>query len=150
MTIALSTVTESISNISISGITIQDIDELKSEYLERDCPILIPNPAGFVSNFRLERQSFGTGASCKWDVRYTLTYRFLHSLVGTGRQTFDTYSDMVEKATSIVDAIILNDAVTGAVDLTLQDVISFGPVGDPSGILFHGCDIALEVLEFAN
>jgi len=101
-----------------------------------------------VSDFELERMAMSSGTANVWNVQYTLTYRFLHSEIGLGMGILDAYPGMVDKVCDFIDKMLVSDAVTGAVDLTVEDISTFGPVSDPSGKMFHGCDIAFRILEF--
>lgn len=150
MALALTTITNSIAALSVSGVTIKDVDEIPNEVLDRECPMVIPKPDGFVSNFKPERVTLGSGSGAKWNVNYNLTYRLLYAKVGTGRGLFDLYSGFAVKAMLFVDAVMDNDALTGTVDITLDNISDFGPVVDPAGITFHGCDFTFSVLEFQD
>jgi len=150
MAIALVTIADSISGLSVSGVTIKDINQVPNEVLERDVPMIIPRPDGFVTNFKPERVTLGSGAGAKWNVTYDLTYRLLYAKVGTGRGLFDLYSGLCATAMLFVDAIMDNDALTGTVDIQLSNISDFGPVVDPSGQTFHGCDFVFTVLEFQD
>ena len=148
MTISVVTIADSISKLSVTGVTIKDLNEIPESADPADCPMVYPNPEGFLSNFELERMSMSSGASNDWDVRYSLTYRFLHSEIGGGLGLFDVYDDMVDKVMDFVDKMLVSDSVTGSVDLEVEDITQFGPVSDPSGNMFHGCDIVFRILEF--
>ena len=148
MTLSIVTIADSISKLSVTGVTILNLDKIKDTVLNAECPIVYPNPDGFVSAFEVERAAISEGATSVWDIRYVLTYRFLHSEIGMGLGLLDKYGGMVDKVMDFVDKILISDTVTGAVDLELDDITSFGPVSDPSGRMFHGCDIALRILEF--
>ena len=151
MALQIATVADSISKLSVAGATLKDIDELPKKGTVRNTPVIIPKPNGFLSNFKPERDSFGPGTTAKITVTYTLTYRLLHSEIGTGRTgIFSTYAAMVAITSLFLDAIIANDTVTGAVDLEAADVTEFGPVADPMGKMFHGCDIAINIMEYVN
>jgi len=144
------TIADSISKLSITGINIRDLDKIPAVVRNRDCPILYPRPDGFISGFEPDRITTGDGSSAKMDVRYTLTYTFLESPIGSDRGLFGVYPSFVANVAKILDAILLNDKITGAVDIRAVDVGAFGPVADPAGNAFHGCDIAIEILEFVN
>ena len=148
MTLSIVTIADSVSKLSVTGVTIKDLDEIPESANNIDCPMVYPNPDGFVSNFDVERMAQGSGTSNVWDISYTLTYRFLHSEVGLGLGLFDVYDGMVDKLMDFVDKMLISDAVTGAVDLEVEDISTFGPVSDPSGKMFHGCDIMFRILEF--
>ncbi len=148
MTLSVVTIADSISKLSVTGVDILDLDELKDTVLNGECPVVYPSPDGFVSAFEVERAAMSEGTSSVWNISYTLTYRFLHSELGIGMGLMDKYGGMVDKVMDFVDKILVSDTVTGLVDLEVEDISAFGPVSDPSGKMFHGCDIALRVLEF--
>ena len=148
MAISISTVTNSIAALSVSGVTIKDIDEIPSSVIGRDCPILYPEPDGFIANFTVTPMAFGTAGSGPFDVEYDLVYAFLYCPVGTGRSLLDVYDEMVTKAVLIYDRIIVSDAITGAVELTAGDVMQFGAVPDPAGNMFLGTRMVFHVKEF--
>lgn len=150
MALAIATVADSISKLTVSGVILKDIDEIPSSVADRDTPMIIPRPDGFISNFRFQRDSFGAGGDAKITVRYTLLYRLLAAKVGSGRGLFDVYDTMITKTGLFLDAIIANDAITGAVDIIAAGVENVGGVGDPAGNIFHGCDISIDVMEFVN
>ena len=149
MTLAIATITNSIAALNVALVHIRDIDEIPEAVNPSDCPIIYPKPDGFVTNFRVEVNSFGS-SSAKKTVRYTLTYRFLQAALSSGRGLFDVYDDLVTNVFAFLDAVIANDALTGAIDDTPVNTINFGAVGDPAGNLFHGADIAIEIMEFVN
>lgn len=150
MALSFITITNSIAALSVSGVTIKDIDEIPEAVLERDCPILYPEPAGFITDFIMVRDSFGPGTSAKITVSYNMTYTFLYSAVGSGRGLFDVYDDMVTKMGLILDAIIANDNLTGAIDFTPDEAFNFGPTADPAGSVFHGAQLVFGIVEFVN
>lgn len=147
MAIALGTVASSIAALTVNGVTIKDIDEIVPEVYQRNLPVLYPEPVEFVSGFSITIHSQGSGGSARMDIEYDLTYTFLHHVVGSDR-SFELYDDMVAKAMQIIDAILANDTITGAVDIQVRDVISFGPLTDPVGTLCNGCKLRFHVLEF--
>lgn len=150
MALAFTTITNSIAAIDVLGVTIRDIDEIPEAVTPTMCPVLYPEPVGFISNFEYTRQSQGGGAVALADVTYNLTYTFLYAPVGSGRGLFDVYDDMVAKVGLILDAFIIADAATGAVDLTPDTPLNLGPVSDPAGNVFHGCQFVLNITEFVN
>ena len=83
-------------------------------------------------------------------VTYNMTYAFLYTPVGSGRGLFDVYGDMLEKVGLIIDKIIVSDGITGVVDLTIAGAFQFGAVPDPTGNMFIGTRLILNVKEFIN
>ena len=149
MALAFATVTNSIAALSVSGVTIKDIDECIAEVLERDCPLIQPGPI-FITNLSVERDSQGPGSSALKTATYTFNYRMFFAPAGAGRGYFDLFDGMIAKAGLFLDAIITDDALTGTVDISPVGVLDFGIVTDPSEVAFHGCDFQLQVQEFVN
>jgi len=151
MALAIATITESMTGISVAipDLRIYDKHEIKEGWTAYDCPLLAPRPNDFISGLTVIPVNFGTGTAHKLDVSYTMTYRYFHKPVGSGDLAF-TWSEMVDYVYKIFDAILINDALTGLIDLTLTSVSEFGEVVDGANNLFHGCDISFRVLEFVN
>jgi len=150
MGLAFTTITNSIAAIAVTGVTIKDIDEIPESVLPRMCPIMYPEPDGFISGFTYERNSTGPGSVALATVNYNMTYAFLYTPVGSGRGLFDVYDDMVSKVGAILDKIIVSDAITGVVDLTIAEAFQFGAVPDPTGNMFIGTRLVFQVIEFIN
>ena len=150
MSLAIVTVADSISKLSVSGVTLKDLDKIPTTVRSRDCPIFYPRPDGFLSGVVPEKASMGSGSGAQWDIQYTLNYRFLYAPIGSERGLFAVVPTMVAKIALLIDAILANDVITGAIDLQIFDIGEFGPVSDPMGNMFHGCDFSLEILEHIN
>jgi len=75
ITSTISTVADSISNLSVSGVTIKDIDQIP-ESAAMLCPLLIPKPDNFVTDLSVSFEPFGTNGSAKIKTNYTLNYVF--------------------------------------------------------------------------
>ena len=73
MTIALSpvTVAASIAALSVSGVTIKDIDEIPDS-ANMLCPLVVPM-SNFITNITPQTQSFGSNGGAKVDFSSTLT-----------------------------------------------------------------------------
>lgn len=151
MALAIATVTNSIASLSVSGVSIKDIHDIPPAALPLRTPVLFPDPLNFVSSFSMERNSYGGGSTAKMTVTYTLNYTFCFTPIGDGRNAgLDHYDEMVAKAALILDAILAIDTLSGAIDITPQSVVEFGPVPDPAGFMHLGCRLALTVQEFVN
>src|SRR5687767_6199894 len=116
ITSAFSTITNSIAALSISGVTIKDVDEIPQSG-NLILPILFPRPNDFVTDFSQTLQSFGSGGTAKMDFEYNLNYVFLYAEMGSGLGTFEIYNGLITKLSAILVAIASNDAVSGLVDL---------------------------------
>jgi len=148
MTLSTTTITNSIAALSITGVTIKDIDEIPEGVLERQCPILYPEPDGFIRNLVVAPMAFGTAGSGPFDVDYDITYTFLYKPLGTSRALLSTYPTMLALALTIVDKIIVSDLVTGAVTLEFAGFEDFGMANDITGTPFIGTRMLFHVKEF--
>lgn len=149
MTLAIATLCNSIAGISVTGLTVKDIDEIKEEFLPRDCPVLYPEPVDFVTNLTADRAAFGVGSGSRWNVEYDLKYTLLYAPIGSGRG-MEMISPTVTLAFAIVDAILALSTLSGAVLVTFGGLSMPGPMGDPAGTGFFGVQITLHVLDLVN
>jgi len=149
MAISIVTVADSISKISVSGLTIKDLDEMLEKVTDRDTPVMMPGPT-FITGIDIEDMALGTGAVRHLDVSYVLNYRFFFEEVGESRELKDVYAAMMTKLSLLIDALIINDVVTGAIDLQHISIIGDGTVTDPVNELFFGFDIGLSIMEFED
>jgi hypothetical protein len=149
MALSLTTVADSISKISVSGLTIKDLDETLDNVTSRDTPVMMPAPE-FISDINAEVMAMGTGAVKKLDVYYTLNYRFFFQEVGANRKLSDVYDAMIAQLSLLIDALLLNDVVTGAIDLQIASISGNGITVDPVGESFFGFDIGLRIMEFQD
>jgi len=149
ITSAFLTITNSIAALSITGVTIKDVDEIPQS-AALICPVLIPQPNGFVSDFSQERVSFGSNGTAKMDFNYNLNYVFLYAEAGSGVGTFDIYSGLMTKLSAILVAFASNDKIDGLVDLETSGIGDIGIIQDPAGNQYWGILISLRVLEHAQ
>jgi hypothetical protein len=148
MSLSTTTITNSIAALSITGVTIKDIDEIPEAVTDRQCPILYPEPLNFIRNLVVNPMTFGTAGSGYFDVDYDMAYTLLYRPVGASRMLLNLYPPMLELAMDVVDKIIVSDAVTGTVDLTFAGFEGFGVALDPSGNSFIGTGMVFHVKEF--
>ena len=150
MTIAstISTVTDSIAGLIISGVTIKDIDQIP-EAARLLTPLIIPQPNNFVTDLSVTFETFGSNGSAKMNTNYTLNYVFLFCEVG-GLSAFAAFSGLIEKLSAILVAIDSNDAISGAVDVKINSIGHLGVITDPAGVEFWGLEFSLRVLEYTQ
>ena len=149
MSIQLSTIANSISGITVSGLTIKDVDEIPTSINERECPLLIPNPENYISSPNIEVDSMGNGTDRKMTLSYSLNYILIYQQAGAGRvHIIDAYSGMLTKACAFLDVFYGLSSLTGAVDFNAI-------LGDPAittvgAIDFHSIGIRIDIKEFIN
>lgn len=148
MAISTDTITNSIAALTVTGVTIRDIDEIPENVDVRQCPTLYPEPVNFISSLEVTPMSFGTAGSGHFDVEYDMAYTFLYKPVGASRTLLSLYPTMLTLAMDIVDKIIVSDTITGLVDLTFAGFSDFGVALDPAGNSFIGTGMIFHVKEF--
>ena len=142
--IQIATIADSISKLSISGITIKDINELSASW--KSLPnVLYPRPNNFITNVAL---TAAVMSKQRYDLHYVLNYRFLNVQVGSDAVMFATYPELIAKVILIANAIITNHNLTGAIDVSFGGITDIGALPDPVGNVFHGCDFQINVLEY--
>jgi hypothetical protein len=141
-TVDFTTVTNSIEALTITGITIQDVDEIPDS-VGMDNHVLAPMPAGFISNVEVTRDEL---TAQKLRLNYTLTYRYYHCRIAGGvGGLFSTYAGLITSAAAILLAFCNDATLTGALDSDLPQILNIGPVTDPAGSGYHGFDVTLRI-----
>lgn len=148
MALAIATIADSITHLTVAGLTIKDVDQIPEQADVRGHTIY-PEPLNFVTDFTPTRDTFG-GASAMWTVEYTLNYTLCYIPVGSERMGLDKYASMTALAFAFIDAVLAVGVLSGAVDIQPGGLSEFGVVSDPSGNAWQGCKIALRVKEFVN
>ena len=148
MTLAIATVMDSISKLSVSGLVIKDMDEIPAT-ADEGVHTIFPEPLNLVTNFDAQKASFGEGAGGSWNVEYDLNYTFCYAPIGSGRG-LELFSPTIVMAFAFLSAIMECNPQAGAVLLRPGDLTNVGPIPDPSGKQFYGCSISVHVLEFVH
>jgi hypothetical protein len=149
VTTYLSNIADSISSISISGVTVKDRDLLAGSWVSIP-NVLYPNPDGWITGFSVDYKALMQGTTAPLDLSYTLNYRFLGVQVGDMATFGVSYSALIDKVMLIINAIITNPApYSGRVEMKLGDV-SLGAKDDPAGNQYFGADFALLITEMQN
>lgn len=152
MTLLLSTVTNSIAALSVTGLTIKDIDEIPARVYGRNCPIMYPEPLEFMGGWESQKMTFGRGATVKWMMRYNITYTLLYAAIGSGRG-LELFAPTIALASAFFDKLMESVPLTGAELVVPVGWASPGPMYDPSGPtstdaeLFYGVRLTLQVQE---
>ena len=148
MTLRIATVADSISKLSVSGLTICDIDQIKTVEDKRRSA-MIPN-VDYISDVAVQVDSFGADIG-KMTVFYTLNYRLLYKPIGTERtMSIVHFSGLVAMVGLIWDAFLAIGAISGCEDLSIANIGNLGLVEDPSGNGWWGCDLGFRVMEFVR
>lgn len=144
-TVNFTTVTNAIEALSISGVTILDVDEIP-DTMGLDNHVLAPMPAGFISDIELTRDE----QSAQWlTLKYTLHYRYYHVRIQGGiGGLFAAYSGLITNCAAILLAFGNDATLSGAVDNQEPQITDIGPVSDPAGNAYHGFDISLRITQF--
>jgi hypothetical protein len=140
-------------NVTYKGaskaLKVLDLHDLKVNILERDCPILFPQPKGFMSDPKVEYETFGLATAPKKTIDYNLTWTYCHTQIVQGRSILDVYADLVDSVCKIIDVLVEQDTNMGY-DVKFGGLSDLGPVGDPNGNFFHGCTFTMHVSEYID
>lgn len=147
MSLKIATVWDAISAVSVTSLTIKDINQV-TEAFEIRGAVLYPDIQNPININVPKRQSFGTGSSVKRDVTYTMNYRLLYAPVGSERGIKEIYSGMFVMVANLFDAVVNADPLTGTIDIMPRISSSSTTVLDPAGNKFYGIDISFDVLEY--
>lgn len=147
VTVNYATVPTALAALSSSDITIKDVDKIPVQGVELLCPIMFPDPSGWIDGVSTTRETMGVGGTGKYDLTYNLHYIFLYSPAGGNISDLDNYNGMISKLGTISSLIMNNDQL-GVDDVTIESVSALGYIEGPDGIVFNGCRITLNVLEF--
>lgn len=148
MALDIDKVTAGIAALNVTGITIKDMSEIPAAIAERDLPMLVPDLANYVSDFRAEWIA-GDGTGASWDVRYTLNYMLVSSQAGATRATVhERFAAMMAQAMDVVEAVMLA-SVDWAVEVSPRAVTRAG-TATWGKATFDVVNISLDVLEFVN
>lgn len=142
-------VADAISSLSISGVTLKSINEIPDSG-QMVCPIIFPQPTGFISGIVSDNMSFGSMGTQKQNFTYSLNYVFLFTELGSGVNAFAPYEDLITKLTLTINTILNNDVVNGLVDLRLESIQGIGEVQDPAGYSYWGALFTLKCLEYGQ
>jgi hypothetical protein len=146
----IDTITNSIAGLSVTGVTIKDIHDIP-ESAALLLPVMFPRPNEFITDLTFTRVSQGGGGTALMDVSYTLNYVYCHAPIGSGvGGLFSSYNSLITNIALILEKLFASDNITGAVDMTVAGISSVGPVADPAGNPYHGVEISLRILEFAQ
>ena len=152
----ISTVCTSIAALTISitkpdgttgNLLIRDLPNMRESINQQDCPVLTPRPDNFVTNLRIERDTFGADAAYK-TAYYTLNYTFYFYPVHAGAGLFEKYGAMVTAAAVMLTYLATHTNLTGTTDIMPEAQTSFGIQLDVAQTAFHGCEVALNVEQF--
>ena len=141
-TVDFLTVTNSVAALSISGVTVKDADEIASS-IGLGFAVLCPRPDNFITGLSVNPVNINKTAL---DIRYTLNYQYFHCEIGG--DLFSDYSALITKLALIIKAFSADDTLSGAVDNGAPRLGSIRPISDPSGNVYHGCDVSIDVLQF--
>jgi hypothetical protein len=139
------TVINAISQLSINGMSIKDVDEIP-ENPEMVLPVLFLNPDDPINTIEPSFQSFGSMGAAKMDLSYTLNYLYLHAKVGSSLSLSSVLPRLISAVALIIETIFSNDVVSGAVDLA-NSAMQIGIITGPNGAQFHGATFSFRVLE---
>ena len=149
VTCSVNTVATSIAGLTVSGVTIKDITAIPDS-AQMLCPIIIPQPNGYMSGTKVTFETFGSNTGAKLNMEYDLNYVYLHCEAGSGVNAFAPFSSLMTNLAAILVTIMSNDKINGLVDMQLGGIGDVGIINDPAGNSFWGVLFSLHCLEFSQ
>lgn len=149
MTQHLDDITSAIAGLTISGVTILDVDEIRDSItLRAGETILMPEPLDFISNMSLTRETLGDASTRYMDLEYDLTYTYFYAPLASTRGLRDIYSGMGAKFQAIIHGITNHDFHSiGAWKCEPQNILAYGKVADPLENEFYGFRFSVHCME---
>ena len=145
-TFDLTTVTNSIAALSITGVTVKDSDEITDSLGMSGTALLVPRPDNFLTGLSIVR---GELSGQNLTVRYTLNYQYFHCVIGGGLGgIFSVYQGMLTNIGKIIVAFSNDATLTGAIDNGYPNFGRLGPIQDASGNKYHGCEVSIPITQF--
>ncbi len=144
-------ISAAIEALSISGVSIRDIDNLPETLQDRDCPLLFPTPGAWMEGSDAadeDETTFGTPSTRYWTVHTSLRYTYVRAQIGTGRGNSDHYNGAVTDIENIIEAVTALD-VSG-VDVERITHTPIGTVNDPASKKFIGCNFTFTFRQRIN
>lgn len=148
MAASIGTVTAWIAGLTFTGIGVRDITAIPEVVHPQQCPLLAPDPAGFVSGVSHARLSLRVNTARSYSLTYTLHYVLFFGTAGEGVSLYSRYAGMAAAWGVVVTTILASETPNGAYDIRPTGTPTFGPVRDDTGTVFHGCKFDLLVTEF--
>lgn len=148
VTISYAAVPTAFAALSSSDVTIKDTDKIPVQGIELICPVLFPDPSGWLDNVNFVRETMGVGGTGQYDISYDLKYIYIHAPVAGNISDLDNYNGMIAKLGIISSLIANNDTMGGVNDVTLAGISVPGGIDAPDGVAFQGAHLTLHVLQF--
>ena len=144
-TIDLTTVTNSIEALTISDVTVLDVDKIV-ESMQMNPKTLAPRPEDFVTDMMVTRDEV---SGQKLQISYVLHYRYYHCPIAGGLGgIFASYSAMMTNIIAIQLKLSDDAKLSGSMDTMEPQPFNIGPVQDPAGNTFLGCEFQISVMQF--
>ena len=141
-TFDVTTVTNAIESLSISGVSVKDVDTI-TQSLGLGFAVLMPRPDDFITDVSIEPAEL---SKQNLDVRYTLHYQYYHCAVGNN--LFGDFQPLIAKIALIIKAFCNDATLSGSIDGGMPTIDRVGPVQDAAGNQYHGAEFSLPILQF--
>jgi hypothetical protein len=149
MALSSSAISAAIKALSISGVTVVDLDAIPVTITARECPILFPSPTNWKNSAAQGPSTFGTPSTRYWEFLRTYRYVYLHAPAGTGRGISEQYTGLSAAEDTILTALTTLDVA--GVDVRALTVEEYGTFTDPSDTTsFYGFIVAITMWETIN
>ena len=133
-----------LAGLSVTGLTIKDLDAIKENMQVGDWPCLVPHPVNYLTGLGVVRDSFGRGQDV---LTYTLNYRLYFRPVTGVVKFFGQYDELIDMVVLVINKIQDTKILSSIEDIT-PGISAVGGVEDAAGNVYHGCDFTFAIREF--
>ena len=150
MAFSPSTVAALIASLSVSGVTITSLANVKNSYEDRDLPVIIPE-FGFVTGLSSEPVSMGSEGTALYKHTYTAHYLLLYAEPGKGRKVSDFLSGLLTKVELFANELQEVDTFgNGLYRTRLSGDVVASMVNDPAEKTYIGARLSVSVEEYES
>jgi hypothetical protein len=143
---AIAALSVSITTPLAKTLRILSIDEIPQEVFERDCPLLFPQPSGWLGQTTSIPGNFDNVSAGRITYQHTLAYILAYAEAGSGRGLSDFYAGMAALRLALIRKIARIDI--NAMSIKSVSCSQFGQLTDPAGKAFYGCGVTVSALEY--
>lgn len=154
MALDTAAIATAIASLSVSGVSMKDIDEIPKAVSIDDCPIFFPHPDEWYSGTNsVETPGNFVGQATVFDAVRRFRYIYLHDLSTAAKPLSVVLAPMADKTDLIYSAIASLNAQAGVLTVQSISISNFGEIVAPAvgtstvRNVFYGCFVDIEILE---
>lgn len=137
-----------VAGLTIAGVTVRSTTSIPEAVHPQQCPLLAPDPVGFIADLSVERLSGRVSTARAYSVSYVAAWNLYAAPVAEGVSLFSGYRALLTSIAAIHAAVMASETPTGAYDIRPYGTPFVGPMRDETGVVYHGARLLFLVTEF--